>query len=108
MNLAETRILAVGIETLISEKKSTTLAWFYFPDLRDYLAKQLLAKPLGKDILNLENIFTERYFSSNVYKESNVYDREIADYNTGIPTIMGSLLVEMQTLDTELEYWFKK
>jgi antitoxin component YwqK of YwqJK toxin-antitoxin module len=107
-NLAEIRILAIGIESLISEKKSTTLAWFYFPDLRDYLANQLLPKSLGKDIRSFENIFTERYFSSNVYKESNVYDREIADYNTGIPTIMGSLLVEMQTLDNELEYWFKK
>ena len=81
LNLAETRILAIGIESWISDKKSTTLAWFYFPDLRDYLSKQLLPKPLVKDILNLENIFTERYFSSNVYKESNVYDREIVDYN---------------------------
>jgi antitoxin component YwqK of YwqJK toxin-antitoxin module len=107
MNRAEIRILAIGIESLISDKKSTTLGWFYFPDLRDYLANQLLPKSLGKDIRSLENIFTERYFSSNVYKESNVYNREIADYEKGSLVPMESKLVEMQTLDNELEYWFK-
>jgi antitoxin component YwqK of YwqJK toxin-antitoxin module len=108
INLAETRILAIGIESWINDKKSTTLAWFYFPDLRDYLAKQLLPKPLGKDILNLENIFSERYFSSNVYKESNLNNYEIADYELSELIAVESRRIEMQTLDNELEYWFKK
>ena len=106
--LAEIRIIGIGFESKTGENKSTTLCWFYFPDIRDFLAKQMLPGPLGKDILNLENIFTERYFSSSVYKESNVFDREIADYKRGIAVPVESKRCEMQAIDNEFEYWYKK
>jgi hypothetical protein len=106
-NLVETRIIALAFVGMI-DGKPADLGWFYFPGIRDLLAKKPLPDPLTPDLQNLENVFTERFFSSSVYKESNVWDRSITDYKSGPDVLIESQCIEMRNFDAEFEYWFKK
>ncbi len=74
----ETRI--IGICPLVVKQATndtTKLYWIYFPQIRKYLAKEsVLGKNLPSKIKTLDDLFFFRCFSSRVYKESNIYDRE--------------------------------
>jgi gliding motility associated protien GldN len=65
------------------------LFWIYFPDARKYLAKAAVFNRWNDhERMNYDELFKKRMFSSTIYKESNVYDRSIAEYRTGIDAIL--------------------
>ncbi|MCB9255987.1 MAG: gliding motility protein GldN [Chitinophagales bacterium] len=83
-----------------------TMYWVYYPDLRPILAKYE-AYNTGNDAIRLswEDIFEARYFSSYITKESNVYDRVIQEYATGLDALFESDKIKQTLFEFEHDLW---
>ena len=76
-------------ETGESTGASSPLFWVYFPEARPILANQeVYMRHNDAERRTFEDIFWKRMFSSYVRKESNVYDRGIFDYKTGLDQLL--------------------
>lgn len=65
------------------------LFWVYFPEARPVFANQeVYMRHNDAERRTFEDIFWKRMFSSYVRKESNVYDRIILDYKTGLDQLL--------------------
>ncbi len=82
------------------------LFWLYFPQLRPLLARQ--GTYLGKNNAvrtSFDDVFQERYFSSYIHKESNVYDRSINSYATGMDALLEGEAVKEDISNFESDLW---
>lgn len=80
--------------------------WIYFPDLRNLLVNyQAYNRFNDSGPLSYDDVFTKRMFASYVYKESNVYDRNINDYKTGMDALLESERVKTDILNFEHDLW---
>ncbi len=67
------------------------LFWVYFPEARPVFANQeVYMRHNDAERRTFEDIFWKRMFSSYVRKESNVYNRGILDYKTGLDVLLES------------------
>ena len=82
------------------------LLWVYFPEARTML--------VNAECFNLENdaerrtfddIFMKRIFSTTIIKVSNVYDRNIGDYRTGIDALLESNKLKADIFNLEHDLW---
>lgn len=80
--------------------------WIYYPDARQVLANANAFNP-GNDAVQMswEDIFEARLFSSYIVKESNVYDRLIESYATGIDAVLESERIKKELFKKEHELW---
>ncbi len=80
--------------------------WVYYPDARQVLANANAFNP-GNDAIQMswEDIFEARLFSSYIVKESNVYDRLIESYATGIDAVLESERIKHELFKKEHELW---
>ncbi|MDQ3047300.1 MAG: gliding motility protein GldN [Bacteroidota bacterium] len=87
----------IGICPLIEKRTETgestgadkPLFWVYFPEARPIFANQeVYMRHNDAERRTLEDIFWKRMFSSYVRKESNVYNRGIFDYKTGLDQLL--------------------
>lgn len=70
---------------------TSPLFWIYFPEARPVFANQeVYMRHNDAERRTLEDIFWKRMFSSYVRKETNVYDRVILDYKTGLDALIES------------------
>jgi len=84
------------------------LFWIYFPDCRNYFAKNLIYNPYNdSQLLSYDELFQKRIFSSFIYQESNVYGRSIASYTQGQGTeaLMESENIKEKIFDFEQDLW---
>jgi len=82
------------------------LFWAYYPDLREMLARKETFNPFNDAVrMSWEDIFEMRYFSSYIYKESNVYDRRIKDYKTGLDILVEADKIKQEILNFEHDLW---
>lgn len=83
-----------------------TMYWVYYPDLRPILAKYE-AYNMGNDAIRLswEDIMEARLFSSYITKESNVYDRVIQEYATGLDALFESDRIKQSLFEFEHDLW---
>jgi gliding motility associated protien GldN len=80
--------------------------WVYFPDLRPILAKYEVFNPKNDAVrLSWEDLFEARMFQSYIYKESNVYDRNIQEYATGIDMLLESAKIKDKMFEFEHDLW---
>ncbi len=80
--------------------------WVYYPDLRPVLAKYEVFNPKNDAVtLSWEDLFEARKFQSYIYKESNVYDRMIMEYATGIDGLLESDRVKNEIFVFEHDLW---
>jgi gliding motility associated protien GldN len=80
--------------------------WAYYPELRDVLARKTTFNPLNDAArMSWEDIFEMRYFSSYIYKESNVYDRRIEDYMTGVDILLEADKIKNEIFNFEHDLW---
>ncbi|HEU4718934.1 MAG TPA: gliding motility protein GldN [Bacteroidia bacterium] len=111
-SVMDVRIL--GICPLATKKDPTTgeilgykpLFWVYFPELRPIIAKQEVF--LGQNFsqrLTYDDMFQKRFFSSYIRKESNVYDRSIPEYATGLDALLESEHIKEGIMDFESDLW---
>jgi len=83
-----------------------TMYWVYFNDLRDVLAKEEVFNPQNDwQHMSWDDLFSMRYFESYIYKESNVYDRNIQEYASGSDALLESDRIKQRIFETEHDLW---
>ncbi|HRG58440.1 MAG TPA: gliding motility protein GldN [Bacteroidia bacterium] len=108
-SLMEVRIVAVCPVLFIiknNEPSVIPMFWFYFPEARTPLQKlEVFNKKNDTEKMNYEEVFLKRKFSSYVYKQSNVYNRRIAQKMIGVNGLIESERIKQEILDTEQDLW---
>lgn len=107
-NLGENRIIGICpqvLDQLTGKKKN--LFWIYFPELRQHLAKIKISwKGNEREVNTLDDLFFFRGFSSRILKETNVYDRSVADYTSPENVNKESDRIELSLLELEHLCWY--
>jgi len=80
--------------------------WVYYPELRPLIAK-FASYNSGNDVnhMSWEDIFEARIFSSYIIKESNVYDRRIQDYKSGVDVLLEADKIKDNMFHFEHDLW---
>lgn len=94
-NISTLKHRIIGIAPIVNDRRyneatgefielgAQSLFWFYYPDLRNVLARETAfnhkndASPISWD-----DIFEMRYFSSYIVKERNVFDKALTDFDS--------------------------
>ena len=80
--------------------------WAYYPELRPVLAKyQVFNNQNDATTTSWEDILEMRFFSSYIYKESNVHDRRVQDYVTGVDALIESDNIKNKIFTFEHDLW---
>jgi gliding motility associated protien GldN len=80
--------------------------WVYYPDLRPILVKHEVYNPRNNAVrLTWEDLFEARMFQSFIMKESNVHDRRIQEYKTGIDQLFESDKIKQEMFEFEHDLW---
>ena len=107
------QVRILGIAPLIDVKDDNgnfryeqPMFWVYYPDARKLLARELVFNA-GNDASpnSWEDLFESRYFSSYIYKESNVYDRKLADYLSGVDILLEADNIKNEIFNFEHDLW---
>lgn len=105
--ISETRI--VGICPVIKDLKTgdkKDVCWFYFPETRKTLAKVKIQDwTVPAYIKTVDDLFFFRYFSAEIYKESNLHDRSISDYCKGEEIKKEAERIELNIFELEHDTW---
>lgn len=84
----------------------SVMFWIYYPDARQLMANAFAFNPRNDAIrMSWEDIMEMRLFGSYIVKESNVYDREIESYATGIDAVLESEKIKLELFKKEHELW---
>ncbi len=82
------------------------LFWVYYPDIRELLARERVFNVENDASLNTwEDLLEQRYFASYIIKESNVYDRRIQDYLTGVDRLLEADKIKNEIFNFEHDLW---
>ncbi len=107
------QVRILGIAPLIDVKDDNgnfryeqPMFWVYYPDARSVLARELVFNA-GNDASpnSWEDLFEARFFSSYIYKESNVYDRKLADYLSGVDVLLEADNIKNEIFNFEHDLW---
>ena len=107
------QVRILGIAPLIDVKDDNgnfkyekAMFWVYYPDAREMLARELVFNP-GNDASpnSWEDLFEMRYFSSYIYKESNVYDRRLQEYLSGVDILLEADKIKNEIFNFEHDLW---
>lgn len=80
--------------------------WIYYPDLRPILVHYETFNPFNDGVkLTWEDVFESRMFSSYIYKESNVHDRKIDDYASGVDMLYEGERIKNDIFTKEHDLW---
>jgi gliding motility associated protien GldN len=82
------------------------LFWIYFPSLRPVLANsEVLTRDNNADRLTYDELFSKRFFGSFIHKESNVYDRSVAEYKKGLDALLEAENIKEGIFTMEHDMW---
>lgn len=82
------------------------LFWIWYPEAREVFAEALVFNRENQaERRSYDEIFQKRKFSSFVYKESNVHDRRISEYATGLDALLESERVKNELFEFEHDLW---
>ncbi len=103
----ETRIIGMGIYTYNEEKDAPIEQfWVYYDACRPYLAKhEVFNTKNDTEGRSFDEVFIKRMFSSVIIKESNDYDRNIAEYKKGIDALLEAERIKLEVFNNEHDYW---
>lgn len=106
-SVLEVRILGIQVLKRDEEKGGlNALFWVYFPACRPYFAKhEVFNTKTDSERRTFEDIFWKRQFSSYVFKETNVYDRQFNEYSQGIDLLLESDRVKNDIFRWEHDLW---
>ena len=104
----------VGMQVMKEKKTEGTgevvgdapIFWIYFPEARPLFANQeVYMRHNDAERRTLDDIFWKRMFSSFVVKETNVYDRVISEYTTGLDALLESDRIKNDIFKFEHDMW---
>ena len=80
--------------------------WVYYPEAREILARER-AFNVGNDAspMTWEDLMEMRFFASYIYKESNVYDRRLQDYLSGVDLLLEAENIRQEIFNFEHDLW---
>lgn len=80
--------------------------WVYYPQAREILARERVFN-YGNDAspITWEDLMEMRYFASYIFKESNVYDRRLQSYLTGVDLLMEAEKIKQEIFNFEHDLW---
>lgn len=82
------------------------LFWLYFPHCRFVFNNYFVYNDANDaQWMSFDDLFWKRRFSSVMYKESNVYDRKIESYRTGVDALMESQKIKEEIRTLEHDVW---
>ena len=82
------------------------LFWVYYPEARKLLANaEVFNRENDAERRSFDDIFQKRLFGSYIYKESNVFDRRIEDYKTGISALLEAEKIKGEITNFEHDMW---
>lgn len=82
------------------------LFWIYFPHAR-YILNNYFCYNGKNDVqwMSFDDLFWKRRFNAVIYKESNVYDRKIEDYASGIDALYTDKSIKNEIRNIEHDVW---
>ncbi len=97
----------VNMREVDSLQKPNELFWIKFDDSTRvvlseapfYNRNNLAAR------MSYDDVFWKRYFDSYIYKEDNVYDRDISSYANGVDAMYESDRIKQEIIDFEQNVW---
>lgn len=107
------QVRILGIAPLIDVKDDNgnfkyekPMFWVYYPECREILARQKVFME-GNDasLITWEDLFEMRYFSSYIYKESNVHDLRLQDYLSGVDLLLEADKIKKEIFNYEHDLW---
>jgi gliding motility associated protien GldN len=83
------------------------LFWVYYPHAREMFARHRVFTLGGNTgaTISWEDLFEMRHFASYIYKESNVYDRKLEEYLSGVDLLMESDRIKNEIFNFEHDLW---
>jgi len=82
------------------------LMWLYFPELRYILQNYFVYNRMNDAMrLSFDDLFWKRQFNSYIKKESNIYDRKITDYTSGVDALLESEKIKQDMFEMEHDVW---
>lgn len=82
------------------------LFWVYFPQCRPIFARsEVYNTKNDAERRSLDDIFWKRMFASYVHKESNVFDRVVSNYYTGLDALLESDRIKNDIFVMEHDLW---
>ena len=97
-------LLRAGVEETVPD-------WTFWVPMDFMTVRQVLVNANAYDENNdvaersYDDVFVQRYFDSYVVRESNVHNREISSYLTGVDAIFESQMIEEKIFDIESDMW---
>ncbi len=87
-------------------KYEEPMFWVYYPNIREELAKHRVFME-GNDASGItwEDFIEMRFFSSYVFKESNVKDNRLGDYLSGVDLLMEGERIKADIFNWEHDLW---
>jgi gliding motility associated protien GldN len=107
------QVRILGIAPLIDVKDENgnfryekPMFWVYYPEAREVLSRERVFN-LGNDAspVTWEDLLEMRYFSSYIYKESNVRDRRLQDYLSGVDLLLEADKIKQDIFNFEHDLW---
>lgn len=82
------------------------LFWIYYPEARKILVNtEAFNRGNDAERRTFDDIFQRRMFNSYVIKESNVYNRRIDEYKTGLDALLESDRIKEEIVNMEHDLW---
>lgn len=82
------------------------LFWIYFPEARPVFANaEVYNRANDSERRTLDDVFWKRQFGSYIHKESNVYDRTIQEYKTGLDALLEAEKIKDDIFTFEHDLW---
>jgi len=111
-SVMDVRILGIcPVQTLNDDQTGNfigfvNLFWIYFPEARPVFAKSIVFNRLNTAMnRTYDELFMNRLFSSYIYKEDNVYGRDISGYAQGMDALLEAQRIKGEISNFENELW---
>jgi gliding motility associated protien GldN len=87
-------------------KYEQVMFWVYYPEARQVLAREKVFTA-GNDAapITWEALMEMRFFSSYIYKESNVHNRRLQDYVQGVDLLLEADKIKQTIFNFEHDLW---
>jgi len=96
----------IEVETETGEMALKDLFWIYYPEARYVFANnEVFNRGNDAERRTYEDIFWKRQFASRITKVSNVYERKIGDYKSGIDALLESEKLKEEIFNFEHDLW---
>ena len=89
-----------------AEERNMPLFWLYYPHCINLFSNfNALGSVCEDKTISFDRIFRTRRYSAVIYKESNLYDREINDYQFGMDQLLESEKIKEDVIKFECDLW---